>query len=167
MSPAPCDLLSALRVLDLIYSEDTRSVIVELGQVSFVCGEYSMVIVCVRVDVRVCVCVRLGVYSEDLRFNNCSSTAILTSLNSHPSTSPTPSIMLPIRHCRCGSDSCVWSAPADSSELCLPRGPCHKRCKHIQSAAYSVRLSVSAAYSLSVSILKFNQPSIAPFILVR
>ena len=75
--------------------------------------------------------------------------------------------MLPIRHCRCGSAGCVWSVPADSSELCLPRGPCHKRCKHIQSAAYSVRLSVSAAYSLSVCILKFNQPSIASFILVR
>ena len=47
----------------------------------------------------------------------------------HQPPSP-PSIMLPIRHCRCGSDGCVWSAPADSSELCLPRGPCHKRCKH-------------------------------------
>ena len=31
---------------------------------------------------------------------------------------------------RCGSDSCVCSAPADSSQLCLPRSPCHKRCKH-------------------------------------
>ena len=51
--------------------------------------------------------------------------------------------------CRCGSAGCVCSAPADSSELCLPRGPCHKRCKHIQSAAYS----------LSISALKFNQPS--------
>ena len=54
-------------------------------------------------------------------------------------------------------DGCVWSAPADSSQLCLPRGPCHKRCKHIQSTTYS----------LSISALKFNQPSIAPFILVR
>ena len=30
--------------------------------------------------------------------------------------------------CRCAG--CIWSAPADSSQLCLPQGPCHKRCKH-------------------------------------
>ena len=30
--------------------------------------------------------------------------------------------------CRCAG--CVWSAPADSSQLCLPQGPCHMRCKH-------------------------------------
>ena len=62
-----------------------------------------------------------------------------------------PSIMLLICHCRCGSDGCVWNAPADSSELCLPGGPCHRRCKQTKD------------YLLSVSsTLKVNQPSIAP-----
>ena len=35
-----------------------------------------------------------------------------------PTQQPPPSLMLPISHCGYGSDGCVWSAAADSSELC-------------------------------------------------
>ena len=61
-----------------------------------------------------------------------------------PTHQPPPFIMLPIRHCRCGSAGCVWSAPADSSQLCLPRGPCHKRCK---------QTTCKTTYSLSITSL--------------
>ena len=90
-----------------------------------------------------CICIYVIPFTN-LHSRVVCSTCIHTSLNSHPSTSPTPSIMLPIRHCRCGSDSCVWSAPADSSELCLPRGPCHKRCK---------QTTCKTTYSLSITSL--------------
>ena len=74
---------------------------------------------CVRVHVHVCVCVYISVcvvcvyacrsvLSESLQFYMYC-------------------IVLQV-DCRCAG--CVWSAPADSSELCLPRGSCHKRCKH-------------------------------------
>ena len=76
---------------------------------------------CVRVCVCMCVCMCVFIFVCVVCVYACRS-VLSESLQFYMTC-----IVLQV-DCRCAG--CVWSAPVDSSELCLPRGPCHKRCKH-------------------------------------